>query len=569
MIQIPKRTTLIGIFTLFITLAVLFVPAGGQAQGVESTPSPEVTLLPGPTSMPDTKQIESIPQVQSSLTYGTQTDRGLDPETLTAIYYDSYPYFPIRTEPWKQPIDFFLSCYEESYPFIGCKIISDLDNGREWSIRWEGTLIVPVSGEYTFSLPEHDDGAQVSIDNELVIDSGWNWPDPDTKGPFPQTVTLSAGQHDIIVEYEQRQEFVAAVQLRWFGPGFAEEVIPIYSPLQAPPHSLSLYWQSLTPFVAPTSDEAPQYGNLDTTKLREFGCSEAKKRNGSIVVVLLFGDPIIKNGQYYTRLPSFGVLVKLENIETGVKEYISGYWDCSDGAPLGSEGLLLAVGVANTGEALNADRNPRAHGEEWGRMINRLRDWVNYVPVFSNGPIDYVNYSSRVSVVGAINIEKWSGNATPQGAREWVNGYNSTTSLLYFNVGACADCGFESPDDSVWDRDHYWDLSWGLNNAFPLPQIYNQTLAERWQELSEYGATCQDCSPVESEGKQGPMYFFGSFTQELACEQNIKPCDLTDFSPDEGWQALYSELNSDPVTRMENLLWSTDIGWDIYLDPSE
>ncbi len=546
MIHNPKRLTLI-VISLFLFSAFLFIPSEGNAQGADSTPTPEATPLPGPTSIPDTLQKDLIQQVQSLESSSTQSDRGLDPTTLTATYHDmSNLYFPILTEPWDQPIDFYISCYGETYPFPSCKLIPELDNGKDWSIQWKGTLIVPVSGDYTFSLPEHDDGAQVFIDNELIIDSGWNWPNPDTKGPYPQTVNLTAGQHAITVDYEQRQEFAAAIQLRWFGPGFAEEVIPIYSPHQAPPHSLSLYWQSLTPFVNPTSPEAPGIGDLDTKKLREFGCSEAKKRNGSIVVVLLFGDPMIFNGKYYTNLPSSRTWVKLEDIEIGVQEYISGYWDCSDGAPLGSEGLVLAVGVANTGEALNTEGRPREVGEEWGKMINRLRDWVQEVPVYTYGPgmIRFENYSSRVSVVGAINIEKWSGRATPQGALEWVDGYASTTTLPYFNVGSCEDCDYYSPDPAVWDRDHYWDLSWGLRRALPLPEIYNLTLAQSWQELSKYGATCQDCDPEDSEGKQGRMYFFGSFTQELACEQTLDPnCyksefNRTDLPPDEGWQAL-------------------------------
>lgn len=569
MIQNPRRLILILFLTLVITLAFFIVPGGGQAQTLNGTPTPEATPLPGPTSTPDTLINESILQAQSLLTYSSQPDRGLDPSTLTATYHDmSNLYFPILTEPWDQPIDFFISCYGETYPFPSCKLIPELDNGKDWSIQWTGTLIVPATGDYTFSLPEHDDGVRVFLDSDLVIDSGWNWPGLDFKGPSPQTVTLSAGQYDIIVDYEQRQEYVAAVQLRWSGPDFSEEIIPIYSPLQVPPHSLSLYWQSLNPPVDPTSSESPGLGYLDTQRLREFGCSEALKRNGSIAVVLIFGDPVVAYGKYYTRLPSSITWIKLETIEAGVKQYISGYWDCSDGAPLGSEHLILGVGLTSAGDALNTDGHPREHGEEWGKMINRLREWVLHVPVYSHGPIDYVNYSSRVSVVGAINIERWGGNATPQGAREWVEGYASTTTLPYFSVESCEDCGFASPDPSVWDRDHYWYLAWGVPNAWPLPEIYNQTLAQKWQELSKYGATCQDCFP-ETSPYYSRMYFAGSLTQEQACEDTSDPCLGMDLSPAEGWQALYSNLYNDPVTRLEILNWSTDIGWDIYLDPTE
>jgi len=134
----------------------------------------------------------------------------------------------LGTIPWHEPIDFDLACFDEPFPYEGCKLFDRLSEGSDWSAKWVGTLIVPVNGDYMFRLEGHDDGARIILDGSEIIDMGWRYPDPDLR-PSPQVVNISAGAHDVIIDYEQRFLGAAVLQVRWSGPGFGEEVIPIMS----------------------------------------------------------------------------------------------------------------------------------------------------------------------------------------------------------------------------------------------------------------------------------------------------------------------------------------------------
>ena len=568
MFRNSNRLFIILNFALFVLIISLLVPMGGSAQGSDPTPTTDSaegavpTLVNEPTATPETLQLETLNQEQISPQQMPPFYRGIVPGTLTATFYD-YPHLfgKVTTKPWTQQLDFYLDCYGESFPFKGCQIIPDLNDGANWSVHWEGKFRVPAYGEYTFSIPEHDDGVRVLLNDNLIVDSGWNYPSPDTL-PAPQTLTLSAGEYDIKIDYEQRVQFIASLELRWDGPGFPDEIIPYYAIPQNPPHSMSLYWNSIV----------GESGSLDFNRLYAFGCAEAQKRNGSIVVVLDFGDPKIYGGTYYTKLPGTEDWVKLEQIRKGVETYITGYWNCSDSAPIGSEHLTLAVGTNNAGIAYSLTPYTKGHGEAWADMVNDLRHWLLNVKINDNNTIKYANYSSRVSVVGATDIEKWGG-ADPQAATEWAKGYASKTVWPYYNYGNCADCKYISPTLNVWDRDHYWYLSWGIPNAWPLPETYGSSHIENWQSLSKYSSTCSSCLP-SSTPFNSKLYFVGSLTQEVACEQVEKNHDEEDRCDDgtdipavTGWKEFFASLYSDSDTRMEILSWSTDIAWEGYLDP--
>ncbi len=152
--------------------------------------------------------------------------RGIEPGSFSATFYDrtdlsSY----VTTKSWNQPWDFELPCWDESYPFNGCKLIPELTDGSDWSVRWTGTLVVPQAGNYTFRI-NADDGARLSIDGVEQVDGGWYWPEPDHRSP-PQVVFLSAGPHTVTLDYEQRIHFLAILRVTWQGPGFPEETIPL------------------------------------------------------------------------------------------------------------------------------------------------------------------------------------------------------------------------------------------------------------------------------------------------------------------------------------------------------
>jgi hypothetical protein len=155
--------------------------------------------------------------------------RGLDPKSFQATFYNLADLRGSSfTRPYTEPIDFQRSCFGESWPFTGCELVDELDDGNDYSVRWQGRLMAPADGDYTFILASVDDGARLYVDGVETVDKGWYWPAPDRR-PSPQTVSLAAGWHDITVDYEQRVRFVASLQVRWDGPGFVDEVIPLGS----------------------------------------------------------------------------------------------------------------------------------------------------------------------------------------------------------------------------------------------------------------------------------------------------------------------------------------------------
>jgi hypothetical protein len=58
------------------------------------------------------------------------------------------------------------------------------------------------------------------------------------------------------------------------------------------------------------------------------------------------------------------------------------------------------------------------------------------------------------------------------------------------------------------------------------------------------------------------MVFSGATTQSSACQQHPDACgDDLDNTPLMGWNQLWYELKSNPVTEQDNLRWSTDMMW--------
>ena len=232
------------LFFTSILILILFIPSAvSPGFAASSTHEQELTHktwpvefvngdLPEPTPTPVSEQDGDpsplSPQLQSEPGQASPpSDRGLDPSTLIVNLFDASDLRdPARTLRWRAPLSFQLECYNETYPYQGCELVDDLREGGNWSVKWEGKLIVPENGKYTFSLPGHDDGVRVIIDGDEIVDRGWRYPVPD-EHPSPQTVDLNAGLHDIVIDYEQRVPFAAEMDVRWDGPGFSEETLPV------------------------------------------------------------------------------------------------------------------------------------------------------------------------------------------------------------------------------------------------------------------------------------------------------------------------------------------------------
>ena len=180
-----------------------------------------------PTPAPEEESVDS-PLGDSATAPGKKVfTRGYVADTFIAHYYDSddlEDYF--LTKPQTEPIQFYLDCNEDDYPYVNCELTPELEDGSTYSVKWQAKLIVPKNGFYTFSFIAVDDGARVLLDGDEIMDWGWYYPDDDIK-PSPQKIFLNKGQHDIEIDYEQRVQHLAIMDLRWKGPGFKQEVIPI------------------------------------------------------------------------------------------------------------------------------------------------------------------------------------------------------------------------------------------------------------------------------------------------------------------------------------------------------
>lgn len=85
----------------------------------------------------------------------------------------------------------------------------------EWfALRTRTHIIVPADGSYTFKL-NSDDGAKLYIDGRLVIDNdGQHAP-----AAKDATLSLSAGDHVLAIDYFQGPRYQIALELYWKVPG--------------------------------------------------------------------------------------------------------------------------------------------------------------------------------------------------------------------------------------------------------------------------------------------------------------------------------------------------------------
>jgi hypothetical protein len=90
----------------------------------------------------------------------------------------------------------------------------------EWfALRTTTNIVVPMDGSYSFKL-NSDDGAKLYIDGKLVIDNDGQHA-PTAK---EATITLTAGQHALSIDYFQGPRYQIALELYWKTPGASSYV---------------------------------------------------------------------------------------------------------------------------------------------------------------------------------------------------------------------------------------------------------------------------------------------------------------------------------------------------------
>jgi uncharacterized protein (DUF1800 family) len=95
-------------------------------------------------------------------------------------------------------------------------------NNDQFSIRWTGQLLAPVTGSYTFTTYS-DDGIRVWVNDRKIID---NWTTHDPTYNHSPTLNLVAGQkYSFKIEYFEDRT-MATLQLLWTHPGQPRQFIP-------------------------------------------------------------------------------------------------------------------------------------------------------------------------------------------------------------------------------------------------------------------------------------------------------------------------------------------------------
>lgn len=332
--------------------------------------------------------------------------------------------------------------------------------------------------------------------------------------------------------------------------------IEVVGPLEVdpPPNTVSRYMQT-----------------TDPSTLNHFGCqagtsAKATSTFGGIsnnLVVLDFGQPYFdpSTSAYgaYDYAQNYDITTQ---ISVGVKNFLMGFWACTQGA-LNNPFLVLAIGTNNAYGQLplpagspESTTNWSNHGTAWGNMVNNVESYV-----INQG------YTSRETVVGADDIESGPGFGPYSLAKAWVDAYGKTPNggYSYYDYGSADGCppygncvsdprcnSAPIPPDAGcdWTQDAVWYVAAGAASAFPVPEIYTRgntdppfgTQANTWQHLSAYACA----------NHGGPIDFFGVLT-ELADYANVKHISQKAASqlvntPSDGYNQLYRDLQTNPCT---------------------
>ena len=326
---------------------------------------------------------------------------------------------------------------------------------------------------------------------------------------------------------------------------------------QVPQPSVSYYWQSTL-----VSNSV----NILNPLILEIKARKEAQRNRPVLVILDLGATKYSGSFVGTKLVSTTTLVSTSAILDGAKIYIQEF---VENAGVSSH-LLLGVGTNNTGDMMCTTTIAADHGQAWALMMNDLQTWITQQ-----------GYDAIVQVSGANDFESWAGKrlkctiggnqsrdpSPPQNALAWAESYAANTDALLINYGAVDGTAIGS-GNSEWGADVYWQLSWGIPEAYPMPEIYNTlgSSANQWQELARISAICTNCLPEQKAAdpnwtKGRTMQFLGSLTNQGELSKSTL-CSTSGNSPSQGWLQLYRRLVVDVYTDSNYPQYSSDITYE-------
>ena len=347
-----------------------------------------------------------------------------------------------------------------------------------FSVRWSGQLMAPVTGSYTFTTAS-DDGVRFYVNGQLVID---NWTDH-TLAQNSAIVALVADQrYDIRMDYYDHAT-LATARLSWAYPGQSAQVVPqwvLYPslPVNQPPAVNAGVDQTINlPAAASLSgvaadDGLPSPANLTTVWSKISGREDA---DGGTVV---FGNP---NAPATTA--TFGA-VGIYVLRLTV----------SDGAVTVSDDVTITVNppaVIGTGTGLLgeyfSDPNNGSHLVTFvrGRLDATVNfDWASAAPI-SGVAVDNFSVRWTGQVQAPISGSYTFSTSADDGVRLWVNGQLVIDNWVDQSVTTKSSAAISLAGGSLYDvRMEYYEhtgaavakLLWAYPGqaqaAIPQSQLY-------------------------------------------------------------------------------------------------
>jgi hypothetical protein len=269
---------------------------------------------------------------------------------------------------------------------------------------------------------------------------------------------------------------------------------------------------------------------VTTSNMYTMGCNQGKASDAQgqhdELVLLNFGDPGWNAAGTFGAWDSYlGGFVPNAAIETNVKNYLQGFWDCT---VAGSKSFMnVAPGVTNHGSGINSS-NAQALGVAWGNMVKDLNSWISSK-----------SYTTQLGTLGSADFEP--GYGVPGYALAWANGFGSTGEA-YYDFGSADGCPPYGSCLNGWTQADEYQLAWGNPTALAAPQIYNAAMAQEWASISAWGG---------AHGSAGKIVFSAALSQYQACLDHSDPCSGMDYTPLQSWQALYSATGQAPYFATE------------------
>jgi beta-glucosidase len=163
---------------------------------------------------------------------------------------------------------------------------------NNYSVRWTGKLVAPVSGKYKIGFTVNEGGARLYLDGNLVIDE---WGDPGNeitearfvyKGRSVEYEMEEGSAHDIKLEFHKKHN-KNVIRLEWEVPG-------IKSPIS---DAIKLAKESDIAIIFAGLSNLIEGGNNDKEDLKLPGeqdklISSIAKVNSNTIVILINGTPV-------------------------------------------------------------------------------------------------------------------------------------------------------------------------------------------------------------------------------------------------------------------------------------